>query len=171
MATAPEAYAHAYRVAALSATVGRTLELGPTAITTLERAALMHDLGKLAMPEAVLRKPAPLTVEEQRLIRLHPRIGSELIEHVPYLATAAAVVRDVHERIDGLGYPSGRRGDEVCLSARIVAVADAYDTMTRARVFRDAISTAAALAELERYSGTQFDPGVVSVFLSVVDRQ
>ncbi len=76
-----------------------------------------------------------------------------------------------HERIDGLGYPSGRQGDEVCLSARIVAVADAYDTMTRARVFRDAISTAAALAELERYSGTQFDPDVVSAFLSVVDRQ
>ncbi len=81
------------------------------------------------------------------------------------------MVRDAHERIDGLGYPSGRRGDEVCLSARIVAVADAYDTMTRARVFRDAISTAAALAELERCSGTQFDPAVVSAFLSVVDRQ
>ena len=170
MATAPDAYAHAYRVAALSATVGRTLGLSAADLTTLERAALLHDLGKLAMPEAVLRKPAPLTLEEQRLIRLHPRIGSELIEHVPYLALAAAVVRDVHERIDGLGYPSGRRGDEVCLSARIVAVADAYDTMTRARVFRDAISTAAALAELERYSGTQFDPAVVSAFLSVVDR-
>ena len=70
------------------------------------------------MPEAILRKPAPLTLEEQRLIRLHPRIGSELIAHVPYLAPAAAVVRDAHERIDGLGYPSGRRGDEVCLSAR-----------------------------------------------------
>jgi len=171
MATAPDAYAHAYRVAALSATVGRTLGLSAADLTTLERAALLHDVGKLAMPEAVLRKPAPLTLEEQRLIRLHPRIGSELIEHVPYLALAAAVVRDVHERIDGLGYPSGRRGDEVCLSARIVAVADVYDTMTRARVFRDAISTAAALAELERYSGTQFDPAVVSAFLSVVDRQ
>ena len=171
MATAPDTYAHAYRVAALSAKVGRTLGLSAADLTTLERAALLHDLGKLAMPEAVLRKPAPLTLEEQRLIRLHPRIGSELIEHVPYLALAAAVVRDVHERIDGLGYPSGRRGEEVCLSARIVAVADAYDTMTRARVFRDAISTAAALAELERYSGTQFDPAVVSAFLSVVDQE
>ncbi len=106
MATAPDAYAHAYRVAALSATVGRTLGLSAPDVATLERAALLHDLGKLAMPEAVLRKPAPLTLEEQRLIRLHPRIGSELIEHVPYLARAAAVVRDVHERIDGLGYPT-----------------------------------------------------------------
>lgn len=171
MATAPEAYAHAYRVAALSATVGRRLEISVPDITTLERAALLHDLGKLAMPEAVLRKPAPLTVEEQRLIRLHPRIGSELIAHVPYLATAAPVVRDVHERIDGLGYPNGRRGDDVCPSARIVAVADAYDTMTRARVFRDAIAPGAALAELERCRGTQFDPRVVSAFVSVIDPQ
>ena len=166
-----DAYAHAYRVAALSAAVGRTLCLSPPDVVTRERAALMHDLGKLAMPEAVLRKPAPLTLEEQRLIRLHPRIGSELIAHVPYLARAAVVVRDVHERIDGLGYPDGRRGDEVCPSARIVAVADAYDTMTRARVFRDAIAPAAAVAELERCSGTQFDPRVVSAFLAIVDRQ
>jgi HD-GYP domain-containing protein (c-di-GMP phosphodiesterase class II) len=122
------------------------------------------------MPDAVLRKPAPLTVEEQRLIRLHPRIASELIEHVPYLALAAPVVRDAHERVDGLGYPSGSRGDDVTLSARIVAVADAYDTMTRARVFRDAMTAAAALAELERCRGTQFDPRVVDVFMSVVDR-
>jgi response regulator RpfG family c-di-GMP phosphodiesterase len=171
MATAPDAYAHAYRVADLSATLGRRLGLSAADLTTLDRAALLHDLGKLAMPEAVMRKPAPLTIEEQRLIRRHPRIGSELIEHVPYLALAAAVVRDVYERIDGLGYPSGRQGDEVCLLARIVAIADAYDTMTRARVFRDAISTSAALAELERYGGTQFDAGVVSAFLSVVDRQ
>ena len=168
MATTLEAYAHAYRVAALAARVGRALDLEPADVTTLERAALVHDLGKLAMPEAVLRKPAPLTLEEQRLIRLHPRIGSELIEHVPYLARAATVVRDVHERLDGLGYPNGRRGDEVCLPARIVAVADAYDTMTGARVFRDPITGAAALAELERCSGAQFDPRVVSAFISVV---
>jgi HD-GYP domain-containing protein (c-di-GMP phosphodiesterase class II) len=169
-ATNPDAYAHAYRVAALSATVARALQLPESEVPTLERAALLHDLGKLAMPEAVLRKPAPLTVEEQRLIRLHPRIGSELIEHVPYLALAAAVVRDAHERVDGLGYPDGRRGEEVSLPARIVAVADAYDTMTRARVFRDAMTPAAALVELERCSGTQFDPRVVLAFTSVADR-
>ena len=169
-ATNPDAYAHAYRVAALSVAVARALDVPQPDVTTLERAALMHDLGKLAMPDAVLRKPAPLTVEEQRLIRLHPRIGSELIEHVPYLGLAAAVVRDAHERVDGLGYPSGKRQDELSLSARIVAVADAYDTMTRARVFRDAMTPAAALAELERCSGTQFDPQIVSAFTSVVDR-
>ena len=108
-------------------------------ITSLERAALLHDIGKLAMPEAVLRKPAPLTLEEQRLIRLHPRIAAELIAAVPYLARAAAVVRDVHERIDGLGYPNGRRGTSGP-RRRIISVADAYDTMTGPRVFRDAIT-------------------------------
>lgn len=163
----PDAYAHAYRVAAMSASTGRALQLPDADLATLERAALLHDLGKLAMPEAVLRKPAPLTIEEQRLIRLHPRIGGELIAHVPYLALAAAVVRDAHERVDGLGYPQGSRGDDVCLAARVVAVADAYDTMTRARVFRDAMSPAAALAELERCRGTQFDPRVVDAFLGV----
>ena len=131
-------------------------------VTTVERGALLHDLGKLAMPEAVLRKPAPLTVEEQRLIRRHPRIGHELIAHVPYLSLAAPIVRDAHERIDGLGYPQGSRAGEVSIGARIVSVADAYDTMTRARVFRDAMSPAAALAEIERCSGTQFDPTVSS---------
>jgi putative two-component system response regulator len=169
-ATNPDAYAHAYRVAALSVAVARALELPQPEVATLERAALMHDLGKQAMPDAVLRKPAPLTVEEQRLIRLHPRIGSELIEHVPYLGLAAAVVRDAHERVDGLGYPNGKRTDDLSLLARIVAVADAYDTMTRARVFRDAMTPAAALAELERCSGTQFDVQIVEAFTSVVDR-
>jgi len=169
-ATNPDAYAHAYRVAALSATVARALDFGELEVSTVERGGLLHDLGKLAMPEAVLRKPAPLTVEEQRLIRLHPRIGHELIEHVPYLAAAAAVVRDAHERVDGLGYPHGSRAAEVWLGARIVAVADAYDTMTRARVFRDALAPAAALAELERCSGTQFDPRVVEALMAIVDR-
>ncbi len=169
-ATNPDVYAHAYRVAALSASVARVLDMSEAEVATLERAALLHDLGKLAIPDAVLRKPAPLTVEEQRLIRLHPRIGSELIEQVPYLTLAATVVRDAHERVDGLGYPNGSRGDELSLSARIVAVADAYDTMTRARVFRDAMTPVAALAELERCRGTQFDPRVVDAFMSVVDR-
>jgi putative nucleotidyltransferase with HDIG domain len=169
-ATNPDAYAHAYRVAALSATLARALDLCESDVVAVERGALLHDLGKLAMPEAVLRKPAPLTVEEQRLIRLHPRIGHELVEKAPYLMHAAAVVRDAHERIDGLGYPRGSRGDEICVCARIVAVADAYDTMTRARVFRDAVSPAAALAELQRCGGTQFDPLVVEALVAIVDR-
>jgi HD-GYP domain-containing protein (c-di-GMP phosphodiesterase class II) len=160
-ATNPDAYIHAHRVATLSATLARALDLTDAETATVERGGLLHDLGKLAMPDAVLRKPAPLTPEEQRLIRLHPGIGSGLIAPVPYLASAAVVVRDAHERVDGLGYPHGKRGDEVWIGARIVAVADAYDTMIHARVFRDAVTPEAALAELRRCSGTQFDARVV----------
>ncbi len=160
-ATNPEAYIHAHRVAALSATLARALGLSDAETATVERGGLLHDLGKLAMPDAVLKKPAPLTVDEQRLIRIHPSIGSGLIAPVPYLASAAVVVRDAHERVDGRGYPHGKRGDEVWIGARIVAVADAYDTMIHARVFRDPVTPDAALAELHRCSGTQFDARVV----------
>jgi response regulator RpfG family c-di-GMP phosphodiesterase len=163
-----DAYAHAYRVAALAASVGCAMHLGREEMASLERGALLHDMGKLAMPEAVLRKPAPLTIEEQNLIRRHPQIAADLIAGVPYLAAAAELVRDAHERIDGLGYPNGTHAANVALGARIISVADAFDAMTRPRVFRDAISPAAALIELERCAGTQFDPAVVAIFRRVV---
>lgn len=164
----PDAYAHAYRVAALAAGMARLLGVPDGEIATIERGALLHDLGKLAMPEAVLRKPAPLTIEEQSLIRLHPRLGSELIGDVPYLAGASIVVRDAHERLDGLGYPRGVRSDTLSLGSRIVTVADAFDTMTRPRVFRDAMTPEDALTELQRCSGTQFDHRVVAALKRVL---
>ena len=166
-----DAYAHAYRVAALAASVGCALQLSDDDMTALERAALLHDLGKLAMPDAVLRKPAPLTGEEQQLVRTHPQIAADLIAEVAYLRPAADLVRDAQERVDGLGYPNGTRATDVALGARIIAVADAYDTMTRPRVFRDAITPREALLELERCSGTQFDPAVVGVFKRIVQAQ
>lgn len=166
-----DAYAHAYRVAALSLSLGRILHLSDGDLATLEHGALLHDLGKLVIPEAILRKPAPLTTEEQTLIRLHPSIGSDLLANVPYLAPAAPVVRDAHERMDGRGYPRGIHAGDVSLSARIIAVADAFDTMTRPRVFRDALNGAEALLELERCSGSQFDPRVVEAFRSVIAAQ
>ena len=163
-----DAYAHAYRVAALSASVGCAMQLDGDDMASLERAALLHDVGKFAMPEAVLRKPAPLTTEELDLIRQHPQIAADLMAHVPFLASAADLVRDAHERIDGLGYPNGARASDVALGARIISVADAFDAMTRPRVFRDAITPAEALLELERCAGTQFDATVVATFKRVV---
>ena len=165
-----EAYAHAYRVAGLAATVGRAMDVDEEELRRLERAALVHDVGKFAMPDAVLRKPAPLTVEEQNLIRQHPRIGSELFVGVPYLSAAAELVRDACERVDGRGYPNGTPAADVALGARIIAVADAFDAMTRPRVFRTAVSPAEALAELERCAGTQFDPAVVAAFKGIVQQ-
>jgi putative two-component system response regulator len=161
-------YAHAYRVSALAASVGCAMQLADDDMAALERAALLHDVGKLAMPEAVLRKPAPLTVEELQLIHTHPQIAADLIGRVPYLEPAADLVRDAQERVDGLGYPNGARARDVALGARIIAVADAYDAMTRPRVFRDAITPREALLELDRCAGSQFDPSVVEVFKSIV---
>jgi HD-GYP domain-containing protein (c-di-GMP phosphodiesterase class II) len=163
-----DAYAHAYRVAALAASVGCALGMSDDDMAALERAALLHDLGKLAMPDAVLRKPAPLTAEERAIIRRHPTIAADLIGEVPYLSAAAELVRDAYERVDGLGYPNGARALDVALGARIIAVADAYDAMTRPRVFRDAISPREAVLELERCAGTQFDDAVVEVFTRIV---
>ncbi len=163
-----DAYAHAYRVAAMAASVGCALGMSDDDMAALERAALLHDLGKLAMPDAVLRKPAPLTAEERVIIRRHPTIAADLIGEVPYLSAAAELVRDAYERVDGLGYPNGARALDVALGARIIAVADAYDAMTRPRVFRDAISPREAVLELERCAGTQFDDAVVEVFTRIV---
>jgi putative two-component system response regulator len=165
----PDAYAHAYRVAALAASVGCAMRLSEDDMAALERAALFHDVGKLAMPEAVLRKPAPLTIEEQDLVRQHPQIAAELIAGVPYLYTAVDLVRDVHERFDGLGYPNGTHAADVALGSRIIAVADAFDTMTRQRVFRDALTPAEAHLELQRCAGSQFDTAVVATFCRVVE--
>ncbi|HZB24595.1 MAG TPA: HD domain-containing phosphohydrolase [Vicinamibacterales bacterium] len=163
-----DAYAHAYRVAALSTSMARVLGLDQADIATIERGALLHDLGKLAMPQALLRKPAPLTPDERTMIRLHPRLGSELIDGVRYLSGAAQIVRDAHERVDGRGYPRGIGSDALPMGARIVTVADAYDTMTRPRVFRDAVSPRAALSELERCCGTQFDAAAVGALRRVL---
>ncbi|PYR75521.1 MAG: hypothetical protein DMF86_15070 [Acidobacteria bacterium] len=160
-------YTHAYRVAALAVSVGRTLGMADAETMVLERAALLHDLGKLAIPDAVLRKPAPLTVEEQTLVRFHPIVAADLIRSIPYLAEAAELVRDAHERMDGLGYPRGVHASEVRLGSRIIAVVDAFDTMTRPRVFRDAISPREAFLELARCTGTQFDPAVVEAFRGI----
>ncbi len=169
MLTDREAYAHGYRVAALSVSVARVMGVPDHELPAIERGALLHDVGKLAIPEAILRKPAPLTPEEHILVRCHPSLGSQLISQVPYLVSAAEIVRDAHERMDGLGYPRGVRAADVTVGARIVCVADAYDTMTRPRVFRDAIGPDEALMELDRCSGSQFDPAVVEAFRRVVN--
>jgi putative nucleotidyltransferase with HDIG domain len=136
----PQCYAHAVRVADLSARVAAAMGLTDEEVTTIRRGALLHDLGKLSMPEALLGKPAPLSSEEQVVIQQHHAIGSELVAGLAYLEDAAAIIRDAGERVDGLGRPGGARLDELSIGARIVAAADAYDTMIRHRVFRDAIT-------------------------------
>ena len=156
-----DAYAHGYRVVGLAVSVARLLGLDEAATATVERAALLHDVGKFAMPDAVLLKPAPLTVEEMDLVRTHPQLGYELTRELPYLAGAAELIWASAERVDGLGYPRGLGGAAIPVGSRIIAVADAYDTMTRSRVFRGALSRNEALLELSRCAGAQFDAHVV----------
>ena len=166
---APETSEHSRRVARLATAIARVLRRPDEEVEQLRRAALLHELGKLALPDAVLRKPAPLTADEQAVVRVVPHLTAELLSGVPFLAPAAAIIRDVAERMDAQGYPRAVRAELVPLESRILAVADAYDAMTHPRVYRDAIPAQEAMLELERCAGAQFDPSVVHALATALD--
>jgi response regulator RpfG family c-di-GMP phosphodiesterase len=161
-AAIPELYTHSRRVATLALALARVIGAAQLDLTRLRRAALLHDLGKLAIPEAVIRKPAPLGPDEQELVRTVPFLTARLVEPIPFLAGVGPILRDIGERMDGGGYPRGVRAETVPLESRIIAVADAYDTMTHPRVYRDPIPRPEALLEVARCAGTQFDPVLAS---------
>jgi HD-GYP domain-containing protein (c-di-GMP phosphodiesterase class II) len=135
----------------------------------LRCAAFLHDLGQVGVPSDLLEQPGPLDAEERDALRLHPEIGARLLQPLAVTRTVADGVRHHLERWDGGGYPDGLRGGEIPLAARIVAIADAYDSMTSARPHRDALSPEAARAELERGAGSQFDPELAKEFLALVE--
>jgi len=130
----------------------------------LLQAASLHDVGKAAIPDSILNKPGPLNDEEWEFMRRHTLIGERILSAAPALSEAARLVRASHERWDGGGYPDGLAGEEIPIGARIISVCDAFDAMTSPRSYRDTIGAAAALAELRRCAGTQFDPAVVNAF-------
>jgi putative nucleotidyltransferase with HDIG domain len=157
---------HAVEVARLSRLIGVDLGLSEEELEWLVHGALLHDLGKLIVPEEILEKPGTLTEEEWKVIKRHPEVGAQMIEPLEILSRAAPVIRHHHERPDGTGYPDGLQGDEIPLAARIVAAADAYDVMLRGRhyrpePYRPKSSPAEALRELRREAGRQFDLRVV----------
>jgi putative nucleotidyltransferase with HDIG domain len=171
--TDAETYAHSLEVAATATAVARRLGVTGEALVDIEFGALLHDVGKLCLPRRVLTKAGRLTDGERRLIRRHPDWGAALVESIPGLGEVASIVRFHHERPDGRGYPYGLARDEIPLPARIVSVCDAYGAMTKTRPYRVALLHAAALTELERHAGTQFDPKVVEAlirFLRVPER-
>ncbi|MGH7361564.1 MAG: HD-GYP domain-containing protein, partial [Candidatus Methylomirabilales bacterium] len=155
------------RVAGAALAVADRLELSPTQREALELGALLHDLGEIRTPEAVLQKAGPLTPEERGLLEQHPAWGVDILETVPLLTPALDVVGGHHERYDGKGYPQGLRGEEIALTARIFAVADALDAMTHDRPHRSARPVSGALEELRREAGKQFDPRVVEAALAI----
>ena len=145
----------------LALAVGRELHMGPEGLDEVARAAELHDVGKIAVPDAILDKPGPLDPVEWSFMRRHPLIGERILLAAPALRPVARLVRSSHERWDGGGYPDGLSGNEIPLGARVVAVCDAFDAMTTQRPYRDSVSETDAIEELRRCAGTQFDPMVV----------
>jgi two-component system, cell cycle response regulator len=163
-----ETYAHSLSVAATATELARRLGLRGEELIDIEFGALLHDIGKLCVPHRILAKPGPLTEAERRLIRMHPDWGAGLVDSIPELEAVVAIVRFHHERPDGRGYPHALAHSEIPVGARIVSVCDAYGAMTKNRPYRAALRHDAALAELERHAGTQFDPDVVEVLIDFV---
>jgi putative nucleotidyltransferase with HDIG domain len=161
---------HSETVGRYAELMARELGLSEQRIGRVRLAGLLHDVGKIGVPDAILRKPGPLTPEERAVILRHPELGAQILEH-PSLSDVQAWVGAHHERPDGQGYPLGLSGEAVPFEARIIAVADAYEAMTSDRAYRDAIGHERARDELRRHSGTQFDEQVVAAFLAVLDRE
>jgi HD-GYP domain-containing protein (c-di-GMP phosphodiesterase class II) len=161
---------HSIRVAAYSRVLGVRLLRDPDRVRALEYGALLHDIGKIAVPDAILRKAGPLDPEEWLVMRRHPELGSRMLEGIEFLREALPIVLHHHERYDGGGYPAGLKGDRIPLGARVFAVADAFDAMTSNRHYRRALGLDQTIAELKRHSGTQFDPLVIEVLESVAEQ-
>jgi HD-GYP domain-containing protein (c-di-GMP phosphodiesterase class II) len=147
--------------------VGSELGFDPHALKRLELGALFHDIGKIGIPTSILLKPGPLTPDERRVIETHPELGERILEPIERLAEVRTIVRGCHERWDGGGYPDGRAGEEIPIEARIVFVCDAFHAMTTDRPYRKRLSNDEARYRLREAAGTQFDPEVVDVFLSI----
>jgi HD-GYP domain-containing protein (c-di-GMP phosphodiesterase class II) len=152
---------HSQRVSDLSASIARLAKFSATDIEFVRRAGLVHDIGKVSIPEKVLRKSEPLTADEMHLIKLHPIFGASLLSRLPGMDSLVPVVLHHHERWDGSGYPGGLSMTDIPKEARVIAVADAYDAMTSYRPYGEVLSAEEALNELRRCSGTQFDPSLV----------
>lgn len=160
---------HADRVTAFGLELARGAGLDVAADPQLEFGFLLHDVGKVAVPDAILFKPEPLTGDERALIELHPVTGAEILRDVTFLGDGLDVVRHHHERWDGRGYPDGLRREAIPLSARVFAVADTLDALTSDRPYRAAVHWTAARAVICAESGTQFDPAVVEAYEAIPD--
>ncbi len=158
----PNIREHLEGVRRVALRLGRRLALPEESLNELSTAAVLHDVGKVRIPDGILRKPGPLTDEEYETMKRHPALGAGIVARSEALSPALPVVRHHHERFDGGGYPDGLRGEDIPLSARIVAVADAFDSMIRDRTYDPGIPPEAAITEIEANAGTQFDPRVVA---------
>ena len=167
-----ETTGHSFRVALYAQALARSLGLAPDQLKAIEWGALLHDVGKMAVPDSVLRKQGPLTAEEWHIMKQHPTWGFDMLAEVSFLQAAAIeIVYSHHEQWDGEGYPRGLAGEQIPLAARIFAVVDSYDAMTSDRPYRRARGHAAAVAELQRVAGQQLDPRMVEAFTELPEME
>ncbi|MCR4403491.1 MAG: HD-GYP domain-containing protein [Firmicutes bacterium] len=167
----PFTAAHSTRVGTYSEIIAQEMGLIPSIQKSLRLAGLVHDIGKIGVPKALLQKSGILTEAESAEIRKHPLLSYDIVSDVPGLLAIANIVLFHHERWDGHGYPYGIRGEEIPLGSRILCVADSFDAMISERPYRPAVAVSDALRELERCAGTQFDPDVVQCFKSYVQQR
>ena len=159
---------HLFRVQEFCRLLARTMGLPDKRLRQLELGSMLHDIGKYAVPDAILLKPGPLTDEEWVEMRRHPDYGRDFVKNIPFLQSAVDVVYCHHERYDGGGYPQGLAGEDIPITARIFSVVDAYDAIVSERCYKAARPASEAISELRRCSGTQFDPNVVDAFVALI---
>jgi putative nucleotidyltransferase with HDIG domain len=168
-AKSPYTHEHSERVACFSRRLARSMGLDQEQVDNVFAGALLHDVGKVGIPDAILNKPGSLTAEERRLVERHPEIGRQILEPIQAAAALLPLVEHHHENWDGTGYPAGLKGEEIPLEARIAKVADTFDAVTSNRPYRHApLSTSEALALLEEGRGRLFDPRISDLFLSLM---
>jgi putative nucleotidyltransferase with HDIG domain len=160
---------HSLRVTEFSLIIGKTCGVTGRNLVDLYCGALLHDIGKIGVPDAVLHKRGPLSPEEQAVMQKHPETGYHIINHIGYFARAAEIIRTHHEHYDGTGYPRGLKGEDIPHGARIFAMADTLDALTVRRPYREPLSFEGALETILKESGTIFDPGIIGTLLGSVD--
>jgi HD-GYP domain-containing protein (c-di-GMP phosphodiesterase class II) len=159
---------HSERVSALAKAIGNQMKLSEEQLFNLEIGSLLHDVGQISIPDAILQKPGPLEDDEYARVKRHPEDGKKMVEPVSYLDEAIPTILYHHERFDGSGYPEKLQGEQIPLSGRIIAVADVFDALTNDRPYRDRLPTQKAVQMIKDGKGSKFDPAVVDVFLGVI---
>jgi HD-GYP domain-containing protein (c-di-GMP phosphodiesterase class II) len=162
---------HSTRLAEWAVRIGRDLGLDDECLRDLEVAAIVHDIGKIGTPDAILKKPAKLTAEERAIIQKHPEYGWAVLKAVPGFERVSLFVLHHHEAFDGTGYPAGLRGDEIPIGSRIVSVMDSFDAMISSRPYRTGLPLDEAIRRLQAGSGTQFDPVVTQRFIAMASSE
>jgi putative nucleotidyltransferase with HDIG domain len=170
-AKSPWTRGHSERVTEYAVALGKEVDLPEKELERLELAGLLHDIGKIGTYDVVLDKPEKLTDEEFELVKKHPAKGEEILLHIKQMRDILPAIRHHHEKVDGTGYPDGLKGDEIPLHAKILCIADSYDSMTADRPYRPAPGKEYAISELNKYAGSQFDSTLAKAFLGILEKE